>query len=140
MKEKNYFQLDELGNRLYTRVMSSPEGVNLTANIHMKRVGASEVEFIANYFFLEQELIFKNKRKKWLQDSYYVAFHDCIFAHLPFEVSVIKFELDADFFEISKDIFDHNKVYPDGKDLSFKCNGYIPFNLLKKSEHFNFLF
>lgn len=138
MKEKNLFQLDELGNRLYVRILQSPDEKNIMANIHLKKVGAQEAIFIANYHFEEEKIVYKNKKKINLHNQPFIAFEDCIFSYLPLEINTISFEMNGDWFEIPKSIFDKEKIYADGKNDNFVCKSYFPLNEAKKTKDFKF--
>lgn len=138
MIEKNLYQLDELGNKLCTRIFQNTDGVNLQANIHIKRVGAPETEFLGNFFFLESKLVLGEKKKVRIFDGMYVRFEDCIFQHLPFDIESIVFKSDGNYYQMRKELFDFESVYAEPKNDKFTCYKYFPTKLLKPLKSFIF--
>jgi len=133
MKEKNNFQLDELGNRIYTRIIQNDDGVSVSANIHFKKVGSEDILFIGNYLFDCKIFYFSERKKVFILESY-VAFENFVFTHLPFEIDLVNFKLEAHTYIINKPTLENEMVFPDGIKDNFSCKRHFPCKLLKKQK------
>lgn len=66
VKEHKFVKDDNMGNKMYLRVMTDEQGVNQNANIHLKLSTESHYRSIGNYFFKDNTLYVKRESDKHL--------------------------------------------------------------------------
>lgn len=131
MKEKNLFQLDELGNRLYTRIFQSPNGINLSANIHLKMVGSDIIKPIATYFFSDRRMVFNDRKKEKLINDFYIPIEYCVFKYSSFDIDSVWLEYNKVWYDIPYLNFEIETIFSNGKKDNFETICYFPLKGLK---------